>query len=699
MLRNSLLFLAYGIAIAQGQTYPTYIPPVYVPPPMPRITVPKFEPIQIPKFEPIQVPVMQPMRVYEVPRLEPIKSVFIPLVPVMAVVRPAEDTPCEAEAAARRTDIERAQNEVRSAELELQNLQFRYQDISRHAQQAQQAANSLAWSAQSTKGGWAWLFAGGSIAGSVNSMQLNSQAQSLQWQVNNAEFQVNMAHSRLSSLPTSPSHDCSIDPLSAEALRALKKLGVQCFQGGELRNLVASSVRPKAFTETQGLTRPAASNVNALTSRQPVTAAASIGGIARLRDIEAALYRPDSQDLLLIGPAASGAEGLSPDDWLVAYRSVLGAEPLGVSIDPGPDTKEMLVRYLGGSRGTHLGTTLFEADRILKILSSGYDNLSCSAWPSMPQGFATELDLIEADLRAGQDLPNGGWHRFWFEPTETPVEMTADGHGIRIPTNRWVVREQSVPAGRPSPPRARIFAENLTGKFMDLRAGIPVFAELQRVASLVYIAKWVRDQSLPGETLWKEKPVEPVETPMTTPSIAVMRGAASGPSYLRYGIQGGVDFYQPNRYATASPMSAALLQGASRAETRGTSSWGFVADGVQYVAVRLKVDRPMSSGAEWVASPRPESVMEQPAVERLQFPDRRIRIKNETGQPLHVEFSGPVKMTGDVAVNETGSFQLVPGVYTTTAKSDCGSKTSPIDITEHVTQEVRYSCQTLVAPR
>jgi hypothetical protein len=60
----------------------------------------------------------------------------------------------------------------------------------------------------------------------------------------------------------------------------------------------------------------------------------------------------------------------------------------------------------------------------------------------MPAKFPTELDLIEADLRAGIDEFNGGWHRSWLEPAEVPVEVTQDGHGIRIPKNRWVVHER-----------------------------------------------------------------------------------------------------------------------------------------------------------------------------------------------------------------------------------------------------------------
>jgi hypothetical protein len=54
-------------------------------------------------------------------------------------------------------------------------------------------------------------------------------------------------------------------------------------------------------------------------------------------------------------------------------------------------------------------------------------------------------------------------------------------------------------------------------------------------------------------------------------------------------------------------------------------------------------------------------------------------------------------LKGDVPVNETGSFELAPGVYTTTATAECGSKTYSVDITEHVSREVKYSC--VVNPR
>jgi hypothetical protein len=52
-------------------------------------------------------------------------------------------------------------------------------------------------------------------------------------------------------------------------------------------------------------------------------------------------------------------------------------------------------------------------------------------------------------------------------------------------------------------------------------------------------------------------------------------------------------------------------------------------------------------------------------------------------------------MSGDARINETGSFELPPGVYEATGRAECGVKTLSIDITEHVSREVRYSCQTL----
>ncbi len=690
MLRNALFFLACATAIAQSQVPNTapYFPPVpiYIPPPMPQIRMPEYKPIHIP-VQPLQLD----RKIPTIPVITP--TAILPV----AAAGPSTDgsVNCEAEAA----EVERAEGDIRRAESDLQNLQFQYQNAVQQAQQAELTASSLAWIPPGAKGGWAWLIAGGSILSSFNAMQLRSQAQTLEFQVNNSQFQLDMAQSHLSTLRASASPDCALDPLSTEALTALKNLGTQCFEGGELKTLL-SAVRPNASGEIENQhARPAFPNGNPLIARPPITAATSIRAIARLADVEAALYRPDKQDLVLIGLAANETNGLLPDDWLVAYRSVLGTEPLGVSIDPGPDSREMHVRYLGGSQGTHLGTTLFEADRILKILSSGYDNFSCSVWPSMPASFATELDLIEADLRAGLALYDGGWHRFWFEPAEVPIEMTTDGYGVVIPKNRWIVHEQSIPAGRPSPPSARGFAENLSGKFLEMRAGIPAFAELHRVASLVYIAKWVRDQKLPGEALWREKSIGEVPTPLTTPSIAVLKGTVNGRSFMRYGIQGGVDFYQPNRYANASPMSVALLHRAAQAEISRALSWTFGVGGIRYVAVRLKYDRPISMGSEWVRSPRSDSVMEQPRVEKTQLPGRRIEIKNETGGGIQLVFSGPINMSREVSGNETASVELIPGVYSLNVKAECGTRTSSIDITDHVSKQLRYSCQSLVRPQ
>jgi hypothetical protein len=676
---------------SKGSGYRSNPTPFYTPPPM----VLRFPP-PMPVREPIPVPEFHPPRFYNLSTVSP--------TPASPGVRPA--TPpgnsfsCEEKQAAHDEEIQKEEN-LRQMEFNLQNLQFQYQNALISAQNAEQAASSLGGSLPG--GALGWIIAGTSMLSSLNAMQLRSQAQNLEWQVSSLQFQVDMARSSLNmqriggytSGQAPGSNDCD-EPLSPEVLKALKTLGIQCFQGGEL-NSIMSSIRPGVHGDSGAGVRGqliSPPNGNPTVSRQAITSAISVGGISHLEDVEAAVYRPDKQDLLLIGPLASEAGGLSPDDWTVTYRSVLGTEPLGISIDPGPDPREMAVRYLGGSRGTNLGNTFFEADRTLKILSSGFDNLSCSAWSSMPRDFPTELDLMEADLRAGTDLSDGGWHRFWFTPPDVPVEITRDGHGILVPKNRWIVQEQSVPAGRLSPPSARRFAENLSGKFLELRESIPAFAELHRVASLVYVAKWIRDKQIPGEAAWKGRSIDPVPTPLTTPSIAVLKGTASGRSFLRYGIQGGVDFYPPNHYTSASPGLAALIQRANQAEVRGALSWSFSVEGNRYSAVRLKYDHPIPSGPDWAVTPRSEAVMKQPPVQTMQLPRREVQIKNETGEPLRVEFSGPMQMTSELRTNETATVELTPGVYKATPKAGCGTETFSIDLTEK-SNVLRTSCHTL----
>ncbi|MFH0736793.1 MAG: RHS repeat-associated core domain-containing protein [bacterium] len=91
------------------------------------------------------------------------------------------------------------------------------------------------------------------------------------------------------------------------------------------------------------------------------------------------------------------------DHLMVALRAVYTDESLGVSIDPAdsylkngnipPSGTNMNVRYLGNTKETQFGAILFEADRILKCLSLGVDNVDKKPVVYKVQGYRNEIQM------------------------------------------------------------------------------------------------------------------------------------------------------------------------------------------------------------------------------------------------------------------------------------------------------------------
>lgn len=92
------------------------------------------------------------------------------------------------------------------------------------------------------------------------------------------------------------------------------------------------------------------------------------------------------------------------------------------TIDPPPNQADLdkygVVYYGGDVKDTHVGMVLFEADRIMKSLSSGYDNRTGTKITSV-NGLKTERDFFkEDDLKEGEEE----WHRYWYTTQNTTVQ-------------------------------------------------------------------------------------------------------------------------------------------------------------------------------------------------------------------------------------------------------------------------------------
>lgn len=107
----------------------------------------------------------------------------------------------------------------------------------------------------------------------------------------------------------------------------------------------------------------------------------SAKALAELTDITGATWDKENNQLIITGVKGDGP-GLRLDDLIVAVESLSAGQEIGVSIDPMPQEQgeplsdRMNVRYIPEQiQGTNLGRILFEADRQLKVLSLGEDQV------------------------------------------------------------------------------------------------------------------------------------------------------------------------------------------------------------------------------------------------------------------------------------------------------------------------------------
>jgi hypothetical protein len=422
----------------------------------------------------------------------------------------------------------------------------------------------------------------------------------------------------------------------------------------------------------------------------------AVDDLALLSDIEMAKFKDG--ELMVIGPAATAGDGFRPDDWYVVFRAIAGTEAPGVTIDPGPNPNVMQVRYFGGIESSELGRTFFEADRTLKLMSTGFDNYTCALWPDRPRIVPTELDLISKEEANGSESRDRseGWHRFWFEPSGSPIET--EGFAMRIPKNRLIVKDEAVPPGSPSPKSAREFAAAMTKDFLALTGKIPAFRELQRDAALVALAKWIRDKRVPVDDDWIRSAPHSTSAPGTTPSITVVRAMITDRAYLSFGIHGGVDFQRDNRYGATSTQMRRLGSAADTSRPSTSSSWAFRFDGQPYRAFGLPVRNASEVTPRWVAwQPDTSRNLAQPTTYTEPVPNSNFAVKNEGPEEVTIQITGSLNLNKRVAPNSEAMVRVVPGAYKLRMVSPCGTKDYALNVAEGERQELQYFCGPQIA--
>jgi len=125
-----------------------------------------------------------------------------------------------------------------------------------------------------------------------------------------------------------------------------------------------------------------------------------------------------------------------PEDITVLIRGIFTStdQCIWQTIDPPPNKADMekfgIVYYGGMVEDTHVGMVMFEADRIMKCISGGYDNRTGK--PLNIQGaYHSEWDYM-SEISFDERYLEEEWHRYWFTTEDTIVQYDPDSKVVQI---------------------------------------------------------------------------------------------------------------------------------------------------------------------------------------------------------------------------------------------------------------------------
>lgn len=235
-------------------------------------------------------------------------------------------------------------------------------------------------------------------------------------------------------------------------------------------------------------------------------------------------------------------------------------------------------RYGGRLEGTKLGWVLYEADRVMKCLSVGKDNLTGATYSSSTVPVTGYKNMIER-IKAGG---TGGDIRMWFVPNEMNLKRHIDpvsGRATVIFDKSTVsLLTESFLAGVPATPIANDFANHFTSNYDAFAArtfpvqdptdatgatiiNVKIFEMLREAMQAVSLARFFRDNNIPLDMWWLNQWTPPAA--YTPKSVATAYNEdTTGGGYIV--IHGGVEVQKPNAYipsTTAKSVADTILSG------------------------------------------------------------------------------------------------------------------------------------------
>ncbi|MBC8252848.1 MAG: choice-of-anchor D domain-containing protein, partial [Ardenticatenia bacterium] len=285
---------------------------------------------------------------------------------------------------------------------------------------------------------------------------------------------------------------------------------------------------------------------------------ADLGGVSlnktaqlmlEIDDITGATYDPATGQVILFGQEDVALPEMDLDDLAVAVYSVYGGQDPGVSIDPPLVDGQFSVRYVGQTRQTEFGWVMFEADRVMKILALGKDNITGQPVTSNVPGYKS---MLQRELESGTCEPGETGQRFWFQPKEVQLVRSGDGNSMVFDeVSMEVLTESKFEDNVVGDPEAEDFAAHFTQHYGEFAEEWPVLKDLKRLGKIVAIIKWIKDNNIPIDLSFIENyDIEYFSTPDNTPSTTVE--GDNGTCHIT--MQGGVTYRPPNEYLADDPV-------------------------------------------------------------------------------------------------------------------------------------------------
>jgi YD repeat-containing protein len=186
----------------------------------------------------------------------------------------------------------------------------------------------------------------------------------------------------------------------------------------------------------------------------------------------------------------------------------------------------MKVRYDGATVNTSFGYIMFEADRLLKCLSLGMDNITKKPFKADVSGYLSLHDRLGGKWKGTIN------NRMWFIPEKiTLIEDESHKGFIFDEVKMQVLTESQKNNLKIDMPQCLAFAKHLNDNYDEYAEHFPVLEKLKKLGKITAIIKWLKDNNILFDTAFFENySPKYFETPKFTP--AIVRNSLGGRSQL-----------------------------------------------------------------------------------------------------------------------------------------------------------------------